>query len=98
MVTLPLAGYLCENGFNGGWPSIFYVLGSIGILWFIVWMIFSSNEPGNNRFISESEKEYILNSTKIKFKNDRKQVFIFFTSKHHKIFLSNLNFEANTLG
>lgn len=82
MVTLPLAGYLCEHGFGGGWPSIFYVLGLIGIVWFIVWMIFSSNEPSNNRFISENEKEYILNSTKIKFK-DRKQVFL--TYNPHKI-------------
>ena len=27
VITLPLAGVLCEHGFDGGWPSIFYILG-----------------------------------------------------------------------
>jgi ACS family sodium-dependent inorganic phosphate cotransporter-like MFS transporter 5 len=32
VVALPLGGYLCVNGFAGGWPSIFYVFGMILIL------------------------------------------------------------------
>lgn len=27
VIALPLSGYLCENGFGGGWPSVFYVIG-----------------------------------------------------------------------
>ncbi len=27
VIALPLSGYLCENGFNDGWPSVFYVIG-----------------------------------------------------------------------
>ena len=27
IVALPLAGYLCVSGFDGGWPSIFYIFG-----------------------------------------------------------------------
>ena len=27
VMTFPLAGLLCEYGFDGGWPSIFYILG-----------------------------------------------------------------------
>ena len=27
VITFPLAGLLCEYGFDGGWPSIFYILG-----------------------------------------------------------------------
>ncbi len=29
IVALPLAGYLCVNGFDGGWPSIFYIFGKL---------------------------------------------------------------------
>ena len=29
VITLPLGGFLCENGFDGGWASIFYVIGMI---------------------------------------------------------------------
>lgn len=29
IIALPLAGYLCVNGFGGGWPSIFYIFGII---------------------------------------------------------------------
>ena len=27
VVALPLSGVLCRYGFNGGWPSVFYVIG-----------------------------------------------------------------------
>lgn len=27
IIALPLGGYLCVNGFDGGWPSIFYIFG-----------------------------------------------------------------------
>jgi len=30
VVTLPLGGYLCMHGFDGGWPSMFYILGAAG--------------------------------------------------------------------
>ena len=29
VVTFPVAGLLCAYGFDGGWPSVFYVLGCI---------------------------------------------------------------------
>lgn len=64
VIALPLGGFLCVNGFDGGWPSIFYVFGGLGILWFILWMVFASNSPDENRFIGENEKEYVLDKTK----------------------------------
>lgn len=29
MIAFPLCGVLCVEGFDGGWPSIFYVLGNL---------------------------------------------------------------------
>ena len=30
VVTFPLSGVLCQCGFAGGWPSVFYVSGEEG--------------------------------------------------------------------
>lgn len=35
IITFPLSGVLCQYGFDGGWPSVFYVFGRcvrIGIM------------------------------------------------------------------
>lgn len=42
-----------------GWRSIFYIFGAIGILIAIVFYIFSSSKPEDNKFISKEELEYI---------------------------------------
>ncbi|WAR21583.1 SL172-like protein [Mya arenaria] len=60
VITFPLAGVLCKYGFAGGWPSIFYVLGIISSIWFVLWMIFVSDSPSEHKRISKEEKAYIL--------------------------------------
>ncbi|KAK3788190.1 hypothetical protein RRG08_020896 [Elysia crispata] len=60
--SLPISGYLCDSDIAGGWPSVFYVFGAIGCLWFVVWMIFTHNTPADHPSISRSEREYIENS------------------------------------
>ncbi|KAH3787125.1 hypothetical protein DPMN_165246 [Dreissena polymorpha] len=62
VVTFPLAGMLCKYGFAGGWPSIFYVLGILSMVWFVLWMIFVSDSPNQHRRISHAEKSYIAHS------------------------------------
>ena len=64
-MTFFFGGFLCEYGFSGGWPSIFYILGSIGVLCSILWLLFSSRSPSENLFIKQSELEYIENETKL---------------------------------
>ena len=39
IIALPFGGYLCTNGFDGGWPSIFYIFGKCvhyGVLYFFL--------------------------------------------------------------
>lgn len=63
IIALPLGGYLCVSGFDGGWGSIFYIFGAAGIVWCIAWFILSASSPSEHRFISENEKNYILKAT-----------------------------------
>ncbi|EYB80952.1 hypothetical protein Y032_0396g676 [Ancylostoma ceylanicum] len=58
--VLPLSGFLCQYGFDGGWPSIFYILGLIGVIYCGLWMFMVSDKPANHPRISQAEKEYII--------------------------------------
>jgi ACS family hexuronate transporter-like MFS transporter len=42
-----------------GWRTMFYILGSLGIVWSIVWFIIFRDQPQQNPYISEAEKNYI---------------------------------------
>ena len=33
IIGLALGGYLCTNGFDGGWPSIFYIFGMFNLFY-----------------------------------------------------------------
>ncbi|XP_046439306.1 putative inorganic phosphate cotransporter isoform X1 [Daphnia pulex] len=64
VITLPLSGILCEHGFDGGWPTVFYVFGTLGIVWFAVWMPLTADSPSRHLKISKEEKDYICSSLK----------------------------------
>ena len=55
LVAFPLGGFLCKTI---GWESIFYILGSFGVLMSFVWFVFSSDKPSNNRWMNPEEKIY----------------------------------------
>ncbi|XP_047486618.1 sialin-like [Penaeus chinensis] len=59
VVTMPLSGWLCDSGFLGGWPSVFYVFGVLGVLWGIAWFLLVSDHPSKHPRISQAEKNYI---------------------------------------
>ncbi|KAI4502887.1 hypothetical protein M0802_001931 [Mischocyttarus mexicanus] len=62
VVSMPLSGLLSEYGFAGGWPSIFYVFGAVGIIWCIAFFFLVYEDPESYPRISEEEKKYILSS------------------------------------
>ena len=45
--------------FYGGWPSIFYVFGLAGILWFPLWIYAAHESPAVHPYISEEELQYM---------------------------------------
>ncbi|XP_014675000.1 PREDICTED: sialin-like [Priapulus caudatus] len=56
VVAMPLSGLLCEYW---GWPSVFYVFGSLGVVWFVLWAVLIRNFPEDHPRISTSELNYI---------------------------------------
>jgi MFS family permease len=39
-----------------GWPSVFYIFGSFGIVWFGVWRVLAASTPRDDPDISKEEK------------------------------------------
>ncbi|KAL6049047.1 Solute carrier family 17 member 5 [Balamuthia mandrillaris] len=52
-------GLLADTDFLGGWPSIFYLFGGIGLLWVPAWLYFISSTPTLHPTISIEEREYL---------------------------------------
>lgn len=57
ILALPLVGYLSSSDI--GWPSAFYLFGSLGILWIVIWYFFGASSPAKHKSISSGEKKYI---------------------------------------
>ena len=38
-----------------GWPGVYYIFGSLSVLWFVFWIFLCYNSPKEHPFISESE-------------------------------------------
>lgn len=56
VVGLPLSGLLADYA---GWEYIFYVIGCISLIWYVIWLILIRSSPENDSFISTYEKNYI---------------------------------------
>lgn len=62
IVSMPLSGLLAEYGFAGGWPSIFYVFGIVGVVWSIAFILCIYEDPSTHPRIKEKERKYIISS------------------------------------
>ncbi len=55
-----------------GWKITFVVVGGLGLLWLIPWLILNKKGPKEHPWITEEERSYILNGQpEIKMTNDR---------------------------
>ncbi|GFT80241.1 hypothetical protein NPIL_220121 [Nephila pilipes] len=59
VVAMPISGWLCSSEFMGGWPSVFYLFGSLGCIWFLFWSILVYDTPSEHPGISQEELSYI---------------------------------------
>ncbi|XP_016320788.1 vesicular glutamate transporter 3 [Sinocyclocheilus anshuiensis] len=59
VIAMPLAGILVQYV---GWPSVFYIYGVFGIIWYIFWLLLAYNSPAIHPTISEEERAYIETS------------------------------------
>ncbi|XP_042203100.1 sialin-like [Homarus americanus] len=73
--VLPLAagGWLCNSGFLGGWPSLFYVFGGLGLVCTVFWFLLVHNSPSTHPRISPAELRYIQ-SSQSSFKTSKLEV------------------------
>ncbi|XP_050540926.1 sialin-like isoform X2 [Daktulosphaira vitifoliae] len=44
----------------GGWSNVFYFFGVLSMIWFVFWCAFVYNDPLSHPFISEDERNYLL--------------------------------------
>ena len=45
------------------WPSVFYIFGSLGVLWYFVWERKAESSPQEDANISAEERNYIYAHT-----------------------------------
>ncbi|KAK6631155.1 hypothetical protein RUM43_014251 [Polyplax serrata] len=55
-ITYPLAGLIIANY---GWESVFYVIGTVSLVWCLAWWILIYDSPKEHPRLSESERKYL---------------------------------------
>ncbi|CAH1773654.1 unnamed protein product [Owenia fusiformis] len=59
LIVMGTSGLLCQYGFDGGWPSIFYIYGGLSFLWLLCWVFFIYDSPQQHPRISPEEMKHI---------------------------------------
>ncbi|XP_054719610.1 sialin-like [Uloborus diversus] len=62
VIAMPISGWLSSSDVLGGWPSVFYVFGTIGCIWFVFWAFLIHETPFRHPKISKSELKYFEES------------------------------------
>ncbi|NMP32593.1 MFS transporter [Thalassotalea sp. M1531] len=61
IVAIPLIAFLT---IYFSWQMVFVVIGLVGLLWLIPWLVLVKSPPGSHPWITEEEKSYILTGQK----------------------------------
>ncbi|WOJ92233.1 MFS transporter [Congregibacter variabilis] len=57
IISIPLIAYL---SIHLSWQSIFLLVGAVGLLWLVPWLLIVKAPPGSHPFITEEERTFIL--------------------------------------
>ena len=60
IISLILSGFLADSEILGGWPSVFYIFGGLGLLLALLWFLLIRDNPTQHPRISKQELDYIL--------------------------------------
>ncbi|KAK9502974.1 hypothetical protein O3M35_011645 [Rhynocoris fuscipes] len=60
VISMALSGFLI---YHGGWTTVFYVFGFLGLCWAILWQLLITSDPSDHPYISEKELKYIKETT-----------------------------------
>ncbi|XP_042886011.1 sialin-like isoform X2 [Penaeus japonicus] len=60
VVAMSGGGWLSNSEFLGGWPSVFYIFGGLGVLWGVPWFLLVHDRPEHHPRISQAERSYIM--------------------------------------
>ncbi|KAG8198505.1 hypothetical protein JTE90_017371 [Oedothorax gibbosus] len=62
VLSMSLTGFLCERHIAGGWTAPFYMLGSAGFVWMLLWVFLVFESPAEHPRISIKELAHIQTS------------------------------------
>uniref|UniRef100_A0A914C3D8 Major facilitator superfamily (MFS) profile domain-containing protein n=1 Tax=Acrobeloides nanus TaxID=290746 RepID=A0A914C3D8_9BILA len=69
-----ISSQLCSLSFLDGWPLIFYLYGTVGLICAIIWFIFAQDTPEKCNFMSEDEKLYLYAVSQRRTKSDEEKL------------------------
>jgi len=61
VISMGACGWISDHL---GWPWTFYGFGIIGVVWSLLWFISFSEDPGEDRYISTEELDYLCETIK----------------------------------
>lgn len=61
IIAIPLVAYLTVYF---SWQMVFVIIGLVGLLWLIPWIVLVKSPPGSHPWITDEEREYILTGQK----------------------------------
>ncbi len=71
IISIPLIAYLTVYF---SWQMVFILIGAIGLLWLIPWIILVKAPPKYHPWITDEEREYILTGQKVTAEDDNSEV------------------------